>query len=151
MRYYYMIVPTKYHWNISLKKIQSKDVVKNARNATHFVWQTFFHWISRVCQIRNIKYIHQNLRYYETIVQLLYFSGNHLPLVMIYKNKMVTLKNLILRYIGMTNQYIEKKVSCWNKCSVVRSDIETVWCMFHETHLHCPMNLFAPFWHSHIY
>ena len=47
---------------ISLKKFQSKDVVKNARNATHFVWQTFFHWISRVCQIRNIKYIHQNLR-----------------------------------------------------------------------------------------
>jgi hypothetical protein len=39
--------------------------------------------------------------YYETIVQLLYMSGNHLPLVMIYKYKMVTLKNLILKYIGM--------------------------------------------------
>jgi hypothetical protein len=39
------------HW----KKLQSKYVVKNARSvATHFVWQTFFHWISRVCQIRNI-------------------------------------------------------------------------------------------------
>ena len=24
------------------------------------------------------------------------------------------------------NQYIEKRVSCWNKCSVFRSDIETV-------------------------
>jgi len=36
------------------------------------------------------------------------------------------MKNLILKYIGMTNQYIEKKVSCWNKCSVFRSDIETV-------------------------
>jgi hypothetical protein len=23
-------------------------------------------------------------------------------------------------------QYIEKKVSCWNKCSVFRTDIETV-------------------------
>jgi hypothetical protein len=43
------------------------------------------------------------------------------------------------------NQYIEKKVSCWNKYSVFKSDIETVLCMFHETHFHCPMNLFAPF------
>jgi hypothetical protein len=34
---------------------------------------------------------------------LLYLSGNHLPLLMIYKNKMVTLKNLILKYIGMKN------------------------------------------------
>jgi hypothetical protein len=41
--------------------------------------------------------------------------------------KMVTLKNLILKYIGRKkNQYIEKKVSCWNQCSVFRSDIETV-------------------------
>ena len=39
---------------------------------------------------KNIKYIHQNLRYYETIEQLLYLSGNHLLLMMIYKNKMVT-------------------------------------------------------------
>jgi hypothetical protein len=38
------------------------------------------------------------LIYYVTIVQLLYLSGNHLPLVMIYKNKLVTLKNLILKY-----------------------------------------------------
>ena len=29
---------------------------------THFAWQTFFHWISRVCQIKNIKYIHQYTR-----------------------------------------------------------------------------------------
>ena len=34
---------------------------------------------------------------------MLYLSGNHLPLVMIYKNKLVTLKNLILKYIRMTN------------------------------------------------
>ena len=70
---------------------------------TFCVTTCFFLWISRVCQIKNIKYIHQNLRYYETIVQLLYLSGNHLPLLMIYKNKMVTPKNLILQYIGMTN------------------------------------------------
>ena len=43
------------------------------------------------------------------LVQLLYFSGNHLPLVMIYKNKLVTLKNLILKYIGMTNINILKE------------------------------------------
>ena len=50
---------------------------------------------------------------YETIVQLLYSSGNHLSLVMIYKNKMVTLKNLILKYIGMKNINILKR-----KCHV---------------------------------
>jgi len=25
--------------------------------------------------------------------------------------------------VGEKNQYIEKKVSCWNQCSVFRSDI----------------------------
>ena len=40
--YYYMLVPTKYHWNISFqKKCSSKYVVKNARNVTQFVWQPF--------------------------------------------------------------------------------------------------------------
>jgi hypothetical protein len=44
--YYYMLVPTKYHWNIYFqKKMPSKYVVKNTRSVTHFVWQTFFHWI----------------------------------------------------------------------------------------------------------
>jgi hypothetical protein len=33
------------------------------------VWLTFFYWISRVCQ-KKIKYIHQNLKYYETIQQI---------------------------------------------------------------------------------
>jgi hypothetical protein len=101
-----MIVSTKYHWNISFKnKLPWKYVVKNARSVTHFVWQTFFQWISRVCQIKKNKY--------ETIVQLFYSSGNHWCLVMIYKNKMVTLKNLILTYIGMKNIIILKR-----KCHV---------------------------------
>jgi hypothetical protein len=40
--YYYMPVPTKYHWNTSFqKKCSSKYVVKNARNVTQFVWQPF--------------------------------------------------------------------------------------------------------------
>jgi hypothetical protein len=40
--YYYMPVPTRYHWNISFqKKCSSKYVVKNARNVTQFVWQPF--------------------------------------------------------------------------------------------------------------
>ena len=43
---------------------------------------------------------------------------------MIFKNKMVTLKNLILKYEKY--QYIEKKVSRWNKCSDFRNDIETM-------------------------
>ena len=62
------------------------------------------------------------------MVQLLYLSGNHLPLVMIYKNKLVTLKNLILKYIGMENINILKR-NCHvgiNECSVFRNDIETV-------------------------
>jgi hypothetical protein len=43
--YYYMLVPTKYHWNISFqKKCSSKYVVKNARNVTQFV-TTFFYWM----------------------------------------------------------------------------------------------------------
>jgi len=29
--------------------------------------------------MKDINYVHQNLRYYEPIVQLLYLSGNHLP------------------------------------------------------------------------
>ena len=37
---YYMLVPTKYHWNISFqKKRSSKYAVKNARNVTQFVSQ----------------------------------------------------------------------------------------------------------------
>ena len=60
---------------------------------------------------------------------------------------MVTSKNLILKYNFLIYchywyekyQCIEKKVSCWNKCSVFRSNIETIWCMFHEKHFHCPV------------
>ena len=62
---------------------------------------------------KKIKYIHQNLKYYETIVHLLYLSRNHLPLLLIYKNKMVTSKNLILKYIGVKNINILKR-----KCHV---------------------------------
>jgi hypothetical protein len=41
--YYYMLVPTKYHWNISFQeKLPSKYVVKNARSVTHFVWQKLY-------------------------------------------------------------------------------------------------------------
>jgi hypothetical protein len=50
----------------------------------------------------------------------IYTSGNHVSLLMIYENKMVTLKNLILKYIGMKNIIILKR-----KC-VFRSVIETV-------------------------
>jgi hypothetical protein len=67
---YYMPMPIKYHWNISFqKKCSSKHVVKNARNVTICV-TTFYYWISRVCQKKRIKYIHQNLRYYENIEQI---------------------------------------------------------------------------------
>ena len=148
MCYYYILVPTKYQLKYLFpEKIVIEICCQKCQECNTFCVTNFFHWISRDCQIKNIKYIQQNHRYYETIVHLLY----HLPLRMLYKRKMVTLKNLILKYIGRKkNQYIEKKVSCWNKCtkcSVFRSDIETVWCMFNETYFHCPMNMFAPFWH----
>ena len=50
----------------------------------------------------NTLYMHRNLRYYETIVQLLYLSGKHLPLLMIIKQiKWSHWTNSILKYIGM--------------------------------------------------
>jgi hypothetical protein len=59
-------------------------------------------------------------RYYETIVQFRYLSGNQLPLQMSCKNKIVTLKNLILKYIGMENiHYLKIAIIIykWNKFS----------------------------------
>ena len=54
---------------IEISHARKKISFKNARNVTQFVWLTFFYWISRVCQ-KKIKYIHQNLKYYETIQQI---------------------------------------------------------------------------------
>ena len=69
--YYYMPVPTKYHWNISFqKKCSSKYVVQNDRNVTQFVWQPFSIELQGFVKKKRIKYIHQNLRYYETIGQI---------------------------------------------------------------------------------
>ena len=71
--------------------------------------------------------MHQNLRYYETTVQLMYLSGNHLPLLMIYKNENGHTENLNTNpYWYDKYEYIEKKVSSWNKCSIFRSNIKTV-------------------------
>jgi hypothetical protein len=47
---------------------------------------------------------------------------------MIYKNKMVTLKNLILKYIGMKNINILKR-KCHFGINVDIEDIETVRCI----------------------
>ena len=66
--YFYMPVPTKYHWNICFqKKCSSKFVVKNARNVTQFVWLPFSIEFQGFLKKR---YINQNLRYYETIEQI---------------------------------------------------------------------------------
>jgi 5-methylcytosine-specific restriction endonuclease McrBC regulatory subunit McrC len=68
--YYYMPMPTTYHWNISFQnKCSSKYVVKNARNVTQCVWQPFSIEFQGFVK-KGIKYIHQNLRYYETIEQI---------------------------------------------------------------------------------
>ena len=55
--------------SLSRKKCSSKYVVKNARNVTQFVWQPFSIEFQGFVKKR-IKYIHQNLRYYETIEQI---------------------------------------------------------------------------------
>ena len=107
-----MLLLYVYAHKISLKYLFPEDIAieiccQKCQESNIFCVTTFFStdWISRVCQIKNIKYIHQNLRYYETKVLLLYLSGNHLHL----KNKVVTLKNLLLKYIGMKNINILKR------------------------------------------
>jgi hypothetical protein len=83
--YYYMLVHSKFHWYISFqKKLPSKYVVKNARSVRHFMWQTFFP------------------NKFQGFVKLKILN-------IIYKNKMVTLKNLILKYIGIKNINILKR------------------------------------------
>ena len=65
------------------------------------------------------------------------------------QNKMVTLKNLILKYIGMKN-ILKRK--CHVGINVVFIEvIETVWCMIHEKHVNYPMIMFAPslIWDRH--
>jgi hypothetical protein len=67
----------------------------------------------RLSRSKYSKYIHQYIIYYETMVQLLYLSGNHLPLVMIYENKFGHIEKLNTKiYWYDKYQYIEKKVSC---------------------------------------
>jgi hypothetical protein len=68
-----MPVPTKYHWNISFqKKCSSKYVVKNVRNVTpdNLCDNLFLLNFKGLSKKKRIKYIHQNLRYYETIEQI---------------------------------------------------------------------------------
>jgi hypothetical protein len=56
---------------------------------------------------------------------------------------MATLKNLILKYIGMKNINILKR-KCHVGINVVflECDIETVWCMFHEKPFPLPQEIF---------
>jgi hypothetical protein len=56
---------------------------------------------------------------------------------------MVTLKNVILKYIGMNN-ILKRK--CHVGINVVFIEvIATVWCMIHEKHVHYHMIMFASF------
>jgi hypothetical protein len=65
---------------------------------------------------------------------------------MIYKNKMVTLKNLILKYIGMNNINILKR-NCHVGINVVF--LEMILKMYDVCFMKnisiAPMNMFAPF------
>ena len=64
--YYYLVVSTKYHWNIFFIEV----CCQKCQKCNTICVTTFFYWISRVCQKKRIKYIHQNLRYYEAIEQI---------------------------------------------------------------------------------
>jgi hypothetical protein len=68
-----------------------------------------------------------------------------LPLVMIYKNKLVTLKNWILKYIGMTNINILKR-KCHVGINVVFLEVILKLCdvCFMKNIFIAPMNMFAP-------
>jgi hypothetical protein len=70
---FYFIIICLCQQNIIEISLSRKICCQNCQECNTFCVTTFFFlWISRVCQIKNIKYINQNLRYYETIVQLLY-------------------------------------------------------------------------------
>jgi hypothetical protein len=56
----------------------------------------------------------QNLRYYETIVQLLYLSGNHMLMICTKINGHT--ENIKI-YWYTKYQYIEKKVSWWTQAN----------------------------------
>jgi len=49
--YYYMPVPTKYHWNISFQKKMFFEICcQKCLKCNTICATTFFYWISRVCQ-----------------------------------------------------------------------------------------------------
>jgi hypothetical protein len=66
---------------------------------------------------------------------------------MIYKNKMVTLKNLILKYIGMKNINILKR-KCHVGINVVF--LEEILKLYDVCYMK-NMNMFVPFWPSDNY
>ena len=108
--------------------------------------------------LRTLSYLHEDLLFYKMRVVICgskcttwynCFICQEITYLMIYQNKMITLKKIILKYIGM--KYIVKKVSCWNKCSVF---FKWYWnCVMYVSwkKFHCPMNMFAQFWPSHNY
>jgi hypothetical protein len=87
---YYMIVPTKYHWNISLKKIAIEICCQKCQECSNTFCVTNFFPLN-FKGLSNKKYF-KNIytRILDIMKLLLYLSGNHLPLLMFYKNKMVT-------------------------------------------------------------
>ena len=55
--------------SLSRKNVH-RNCCKKCQKCNTICVTTFFYWISRVCQKKRIKYIYQNLRYYETIEQI---------------------------------------------------------------------------------
>ena len=53
--YYYMPVPTKYHWNISFQKKMFIEVCcQKCQKCNTICVTTFFYWISRVCKKKEL-------------------------------------------------------------------------------------------------
>ena len=114
-----MLVPTKYYWNISFqKKSSSKYVVKNARSVTHFVRQTFFPLDFKGLSNKKTLNIHTRIL---DIMKLQYncFICQEITYTCwcFIKNKVVTLKNLILKYIG------REKINIWKRKCHVEIDV----------------------------
>jgi hypothetical protein len=65
----------QWHLNVRLKCLFTEKMFievccKKCQKCNTIYVITFFYWISRVCKKKKFIYIHQNLRYYETIEQI---------------------------------------------------------------------------------
>jgi hypothetical protein len=136
-----------------IEKIAIEICCQKCQESNIFCVTTFFStdWISRVCQIKNIKYIHQNLRYYETIVLLLKcFSWNIHHTVSISLLKTLHLfqyDNFFSIYWYFSYQYILViSFSMWPFYFYKSSNSREKWTLFLLPFHDCAPCLFISYW-----